>query len=687
MADYTPDEIMTALRRADAAGDTQGAQRLAQLYRDRTNFNNVQSNAQTTAPTNPAESPTLAEQAGRSFSRAGRNLAEGAAGLADVVLNPVVTYANKGLEAAGVPENYRFGTAGQAVGMALDKAGLPAVEPQGAAERYASAIERGAGGAIGGMGIGGVLSRAASPLVSNIGTSLATKPGLQLASAATGASSAQAAKDAGLGTGAQIAAGIAGGLAPSIPSMAASGVQSAFRGGEAGRQQVEQNIADFAKAGTVPTVGQATQSPVLQGAESLLSKTPGATTVMRNAANRQGEEVSNRLSSLAEGLSPGADSGAAGEAIIRGVSGPGGFVDRFKAEAQRRYDALDQHVPSSMPIDISNTKQALADINAGIAAAPQTSALMQNPKLVQLERAIGTDTGGGTQLPYEAVKQIRTMIGDQLSDFQLTSDLPRSKLKQLYATLSDDMKTAAENAGPQARQAWQEANAFYKAGQERIDTLQRVIDKNGGPEAVFNAAMSGTKDGATTLNRVMSALEPAERKTVSAAVINRLGKSNPSAQNAAGDEFSMGTFLTNWNKLSPQARKTLFGGYGQDFADNMDSIARVASNVRTGSQYLANPSGTAPSLAQIGTITGLASAIFTGNFPTAAGILGGAGVTNLSARLMTNPNFVRFLAKRGEDSVNSLPATISALNVAAKEKKDPELKQAADVLKQAQGAQ
>ncbi len=73
-----------------------------------------------------------------------------------------------------------------------------------------------------------------------------------------------------------------------------------------------------------------------------------------------------------------------------------------------------------------------------------------------------------------------------------------------------------------------------------------MVEKNGGPEKVFQAAMSGTKDGATTLRAVMRSLPEDGQKAVSAAVIKRMGLANPGAQNAAGDAFSPNTFLTNW---------------------------------------------------------------------------------------------------------------------------------------------
>lgn len=622
------------------------------------------------------EPPSVMDQLGRSAVRTGKAVAEGAIGLGDLLATPI----RAGLNAV-LPADKQIPTGAQSIDT-LAKQAAPDFnfEPQNAGERYGDAISRGIGGTLTGLGIGNIASGAANPVLAGVGRTLATNPGTQLASATTGSVAAQGAKDAGAGPIGQIAAGLVGGALPMAPALAGSAAQAALVGGQAGRQRVAQNIADFVNAGTTPTVGQATQNPAIQTAESVLAKTPGASGVMSAAANRQGEQVANRASELAESLSPGADSGKAGQAIIHGVSGPGGFVENFKNQANNLYNKLDQYVPANKPVDVSNAQKALTDINAGIAGAPQTSALLQNPKLKQIGDALSADAVNG-QLPYDAVKRIRSAIGDQLNDFQLTSDVPRAQLKQVYAGLSNDMENAAKSAGPQAQKALADANEFYKNGQQRIDLLQRVIDKNGGPEAVFNSAMAGTKEGNTTIGNVMSSLGPQEQKTVSAAVLNRLGKSNPGQQNAEGDAFSLNTFLTNWNKLSDGAKQTLFGGYGKDFAQNMDSIAKVASNVRQGSQYLANPSGTSGAAAHIGALSAFLGTLFSGHPAGAAAIAGAAGTANLGARLLTNPTFVKFLATKANTPIEALGPTISSLQVAAKEKNDPDLKAAADMMK------
>lgn len=140
------------------------------------------------------------------------------------------------------------------------------------------------------------------------------------------------------------------------------------------------------------------------------------------------------------------------------------------------------------------------------------------------------------KLPYEALKKLRTLVGTELENNSIVSDVPRSKWKAVYAALSQDMQNAADT--PQAKQAWNRANNYFAARMKRIDLLDSAIDKNGGPEKVFSALWSGAKDGNTTLRAVMQSIPPESQRDLSAAFIRRLGKAAPSAQNAEGDVFS-----------------------------------------------------------------------------------------------------------------------------------------------------
>ncbi|WP_368646940.1 hypothetical protein [Castellaniella ginsengisoli] len=173
----------------------------------------------------------------------------------------------------------------------------------------------------------------------------------------------------------------------------------------------------------------------------------------------------------------------------------------------------------------------------------------------------------------------------------------------------------------------------------------------------------GSVDGDTILKRIVSAIPKTNRRDLAAAVVRRMGRATAGNQNEAGEAFSTNTFLTNWNKLSPEARSTLFGRIGEaGLTDELMNLAKVSSNIREGSRYLANPSGTAQAAARQATLGAAALAAATGQWP-ALGLMGaGVATTNGLARLLTRPGTVDWLSRSSEvNQPAALQGVIQAL--------------------------
>lgn len=691
------------------------------------------------APERPHTAGEYAAEAGRGVTLAARSLVRGAAGIGDIVAAPLAYGINKGLDAAGVdPRNHQL-TGTEIFDKAYGATNLPV--PESTAERYVDRAGQGLGGAAGGAGLGRVLAGSGNAVLSGVGKTMASNPIAQGVGAVSSGVGAQAAQEAGLGPIGELAGGLAGGLVPAIPSGLAGLTRAALRGGEEGRQKVAQSIADFDSAGTTPDIGQATGTKTNQLLGAALSRTPGATGVMARRADAQAGEIQQGVEGLASKLSPNADAGKAGVTIERGITGDGGFVDRFKAKSAELYDALDNHLPQGTRVDTSNTAKALDDLTAPIPEARNLSERFIPGEIKNIKQAFDEDVRGPMaplnrpdivsevqrrqfaaadqnaaidrtnslrtslglkpkdnvdpnediaslldqatdgRLPYEALKKLRTEVGERAAQPNLVSDVKSSAWKKLYAGISADMENAATQAGPEAKQAWNRANGYYKAGQGRIEALDRVVDKAGGPEAVFNAATSGTKDGAFTIRNVMQSLKPDEQKVLSATVIRRLGQATPGTATEQG-EFSINSFLTNWNKLSPAAKGVLFDRHGSSFREDIDAISRTAGGFRQAAKTGANPSGTAGASANQQALGGFAIAALTGHPVVAGGIAGGVVAGNLAARAFTSPTVVKFLARTTNVPASQWPAVIAGLAQSAQQKKDPVAAEVAETLRQ-----
>lgn len=576
---------------------------------------------------------------------------------------------------AGENNGFRFMPTSVALQRNMTMAGLPA--PETATERVVGDAAGAMAGAGASAAVGKVLSGSASSVAANVGTKLQQGMGAQTAAAASGGTAAGVTRENGGGIGAQIAAGVIGSLLPGgAPALAREGTRRLLRGGEEGRQRVEQAVQLFDEAaGTTPSLAQATQGRVATALESGLAKVPGGAGVISKFAQRQADDMQAAVQKLSDDLAPGASAVNAGEAIQRGVET---FKRGFNEVQAGLYRELGELLPKGQPIAVDRTRQALADMNAGIEGAPNLSKWFKNAKIQGIEKALGDDLNLSTQvpgqssvmpmaspppaLPYEAIKKLRTLVGKEITDGSLVSDVPRSKWRALYGALSEDLGDAAKAAGPRAEEAWAKANDYTSKHMQRLEELSGIVGRDA-PEKVFSAAIAGTAEGDTIIKRVMSALPLEERNQVAAAVLQRMGRATAGQQNAMGDAFSPETFLTSLAKMSPPARQTIFGATSSDdLLKRLGQIAKISETRREGSKVFANPSGTAGAGAQIAVGSGLGTAgvhaLSTGDvLPVLAATAPIVG-SNLAARVMTSPRVLKMAASRTQLS-DGAPAVVA----------------------------
>lgn len=651
-------------------------------YAHKPDFSNVQSGASTTEK-DAAPKPSPKSGLRRDVELGSRMVLQGAGGLVgafggdafnEYIANPIA-------RAVGLPEEQALPYRMEAEKLA-DRLGL--AKPETSAERVQGDIGEALTGTALTLGVGGALANA--PRVGNItnriGQFFSAQPKLQAVSTATGAGAASATREGGGTQGQQLAAGLIGGLGPGVGSAATGAtVRGAVRGTSGAKMQ--RTIDDFASVGAIPTVGQATGSRLIQGTENLLGGAPTSAGVINRFAERQAQQIGEGLQRKADDFLPNASGERAGRAVERGIET---FGKNTGSTKRALYWQADQFIPENSPVPLANTWQTVTKLTTPTTGAAATTASLINPRIARLRETLAQDVAaGGGRIPYSALKRIRTEIGEQISDYSLSPDTPTRELKQLYAALSRDMEAAARAHGPQAVSAAKRANNYTRAVADRMEQVQRVIDKNGGPERVFNAVMEGTKDGGTTLRAVMQSLPQDGQRAVTAAVIKRMGMATPGAQDAAGEVFSAQTFLTNWNRISPEAKRALFDRHGPGFSKQMDQIARVAQNIREGSRVLANPSGTANRAAALTYGASLVASLLDPSMTTTGALLVGGGVGNVAARLLTNPTAVKWLARSTSMPVGSAVAEIQVLRSMAEKEGDEDALEIADALTQEQG--
>jgi hypothetical protein len=129
-----------------------------------------------------------------------------------------------------------------------------------------------------------------------------------------------------------------------------------------------------------------------------------------------------------------------------------------------------------------------------------------------------------------------------------------------------------------------------------------------------------------------------------------MGAATPGAQNISGDMFSPNTFVTNWNKLAPEAKSSMFGGKKyKELRAALDNLGEVAEVVKD--------SGAVRNYSNTAAISGVLNAL---SNPVTAMSLGTAVIPQrIIAKNMTNPSFVNWLARGAKID----PADMTALSV------------------------
>jgi hypothetical protein len=137
----------------------------------------------------------------------------------------------------------------------------------------------------------------------------------------------------------------------------------------------------------------------------------------------------------------------------------------------------------------------------------------------------------------------------------IPSDMSQAELKQIYGSLSDDLKTAVERAGgKKALDEFNAANAFNVQVSKERETLNKVLGTKS-DEAVFDkiVSMAGSTSRAdiNTLFQVKKAVSPETWNEISSAAIARMGRDREG--NLTPDRF-----ITEYGKLSQTGKAALF---------------------------------------------------------------------------------------------------------------------------------
>lgn len=392
-------------------------------------------------------------------------------------------------------------------------------------------------------------------------------------------------------------------------------------------------IAQSANALDIPLMPADVGGPATRAATAFLAQTPGGARPIVNAASRTTEAAGRALRGIANRAGRPVAAEEAGETATSGAL-------RYRADSRNAASRLyDRAAQLSEGIRVQ-PQRAIEALNRSIAELGENPAGGEGSRyLTELRDTLTSQFPNGVTV--QGIRGMRTQLRDRfLREGLRGSDIER-RVNDVVNLASEDVANALGNAGrSEAANLYRQADAAWAARADVIDNVVMPIigrrgEKSG--EQVMRALQSAAQSNGSRLRRFIAALPEEEAGTVRASMIEAMGRSTPGQQNAAGDAFSLNTFLTNWNRLSNSARRTVFTG--ESFHAIQD-LARVAEAARSAGAY-ANTSRTGGVVMQGATYgVGLTS----GGLPAVAATLAAQYV---GGRLLASPGVARALARIG----------------------------------------
>ena len=338
---------------------------------------------------------------------------------------------------------------------------------------------------------------------------------------------------------------------------------------------------------------------------------------------------------------------AAGDAAIAGLRSE---RDTIANQRGSLFNQIEQGIGTA-PVPLPNLQRSIGMMDQLKSGSRFEAQTYNNPTLERLRPA----EGEAFETPYQALKRQRTKVGDQMRAASFGGgDTASSDLSRVYATLTEDMRQAAADAG--LEREFDRANALWSEYSDRIARIDRDLRPEvNDPEILAKRTIDLAKSSPTALQRAKDTMTPEAWDEVGRYVLNRMARATPGqAGNRGGTEFSMQTFLTNITGLGQgtdraRALDVLFGSSGP-MRENVDDLILITQNDRRMRELL-NNSNTAKALGGAMAVagpSGIVASTVTGNIPATLGTLAGLGSGSAMAYWLRRPGFAQAVRKAAQ---------------------------------------
>lgn len=498
LSDYSEDQLFSALRNADSAGDTEGARRIAGMIQQKRTLSSVENKE-----TDWVDDVKYGvKEAGKSVAQAGVNTANIIPEVGDSIVSAAAWAGEKiGLGDGtytpamrfSLPEDMKPETTGGKIASEVIPYLVPAMGPEKAAAALGTAadagrLERGAAraadlaqeniiGALAqnshkndaeslsgdltmGMAAGGV-AKMALPLIGKAYGAISGKVNNLLGKSASPSDISSRSADSLIDEVTQ-------GAAKATDSKLIRGNQKEI---EAFAREVipDQQVLSAAKnigMEDVLTPGMYSLNPGYRAFENALSSTPGnkAYHARRDVIERLGVEADKFISTFGGDIDKQFVNAATKNRYTN-------LRDGLKAEENALYREVNNAIPKRSTIDTSATMKAIEDFSDDVGGLESMKKLFpEASKPLEL-------LDPNTMPTYGRLDRVRMMIGDALGKAGKNnpfSNMKESDLKNLYSAISQDQEAAAMKFG--AGEIW---NAAKGVARQRFAVQDAMISNLG----------------------------------------------------------------------------------------------------------------------------------------------------------------------------------------------------------------
>lgn len=573
--------------------------------------------------------PSMGAQAARQLGLGARATAEGLAGLAGVITDPIAAVVNQ-----FVPPEKRLSTLQSVVSKILTDAGLP--EPATTTERIVGkTMESLAGGGGQVAAARGVAGAVAGPASRTVAERLAALPAAQLTGAAGAGAAAETAREQGAGPAGQLVAGLVGGIVGGtagtvrqVPSRVPADVAAAEQAGvrlmtsdvmppETGATRLIQRAGEAIPGAGTTAPRLAQQQERVDAVRNLLREY-GATQAADAPADIVADLAAKRSNELKQYKALKTDVfdrlDAAGEVpLYRTMAALDDQIDRLrKIQAQgfgQEIQDTEQAIRNLRAVPVNNRPPDWRDTLASLQADLKNFRIEDRKGKIYAP-AIKVLEDWRAALPGKTISEIETLRSDlgrafTNPDLATIRSTAEKAVSSIYAQLRDDMGDFIRDNGDRRDfTKWMLSNRRLAqlGGELEMGALKRTLDKGEyTPEVVENMLFSKRP---SEIRQLYKGLTPSGQQTARAAILARAAK--------ASEDMPRADVIVDPDKFAKEVRdlgESVGVFFKGDDLKRVEGLVRVLNLTRRAGEVAAR-TGREPAIAQAaGTVGALTAGV------------------------------------------------------------------------------